>query len=238
MSALSRVLGQVRTFALVTLAVTGVVLLPGTAAAAPAQAGCDARTNNTYDKLLECVRVDGVREHQAALQAIADANGGNRFSGFAGYNASVDYVVDTLEAAGYDPEVQAFDYLAFEVVGPSALQQTAPGTVTYVEGVDFGAITQTDPGDVTARGHGRRPAARPGQHLDQRVRGRGLRRLPCREHRAAPAWHLHVRDEGRERRGGRRRRDRDLQPGQHDRRRTATASRRSRSRPTTPAASR
>ena len=54
------------------------------------------------------------------------------------------------EAAGYDPEVQSFDYLAFEVAGPSALQQTAPGTITYVEDIDFGAITQTDPGDVTA----------------------------------------------------------------------------------------
>ena len=82
--------------------------------------------------------------------AIADANDGNRFSGFSGYDASVDYVVETLEAAGYDPEVQAFDYLAYEVVGPSALQQIAPTPTTYVEGVDFGAITQTDPGDVTA----------------------------------------------------------------------------------------
>ena len=131
--------------------VAAVASLPGGAAlAAPSQAGCESRTNNTYDKLLECVRVEGVREHQAALQAIADANGGNRFSGFPGYDASVDYVVETLEAAGYDPEVQEFDYLAYEVVGPSALQQIAPNAITYVEGVDFGAITQTDPGDVTA----------------------------------------------------------------------------------------
>jgi Zn-dependent M28 family amino/carboxypeptidase len=150
MSARVRVFGQVRTFALVTLALAGVLLLPGTAAAAPSQAGCDARTNNTYPKLLECIRLSEVREHQAALQAIADENDGNRFSGFAGYDASVDYVVDTLEAAGYDPEVQSFDYLAFEVVGPSALQQIAPNAITYVEGVDFGAITQSDPGDVTA----------------------------------------------------------------------------------------
>ena len=131
--------------------VAAVASLPGGAAlAAPSQAGCGNRTNNTYDKLLECVRVEGVREHQAALQRIADANDGNRFSGFSGYDASVDYVVDRLEAAGYDPEVQAFDYLAYEVVGPSALQQIAPTPTTYVEGVDFGAITQTDPGDVTA----------------------------------------------------------------------------------------
>ena len=46
--------------------------------------------------------------------------------------------------------MQTFDYLAYEVVGPSALQQIAPNAVTYVEGVDFGPITQSDPGDVTA----------------------------------------------------------------------------------------
>ena len=129
---------------------TAVALPAGTALAAPAQQGCDNRTNNTYDKLLECVRVEGVREHQAALQRIATENGGNRFSGFAGYDASVDYVVETLEDAGYDPEVQAFNYLAYEVVGASVLQQIAPTPRTYVEGVDFGAITQSDRGDVTA----------------------------------------------------------------------------------------
>jgi Zn-dependent M28 family amino/carboxypeptidase len=122
----------------------------GEAVAAPPQKACDNRANNTYPKLLECIRLGEVREHQAALQAIADANDGNRFSGTPGYDASVDYVVEKLEAAGYDPMVQAFDYLAFEVVGPSTLQQIAPNPVTYVEGVDFGVITQSDPGDVTA----------------------------------------------------------------------------------------
>jgi Zn-dependent M28 family amino/carboxypeptidase len=114
------------------------------------QEDCDERANNTYPKILECIRLDQVREHQAALQEIADENDGNRFSGFSGYDASVDYVVETLQAAGYNPTVQTFDYLAFEVVGPSGLQQIAPNAVTYTEGVDFGPITQSDPGDVTA----------------------------------------------------------------------------------------
>ena len=57
-------------------------------------------------------------------------------------------MVDTLEAAGYDPEVQEFDYLAFEVAGSSASRRA--NATTLVEGVDFGAITQNDPGDVTA----------------------------------------------------------------------------------------
>ncbi len=140
-----------RACVLAVVTVAAVVALPGGAAlAAPSQAGCDSRTNNTYDKLLECVRVGGVREHQAALQAIADANGGHRFAGFEGYNASVDYVVAKLEAAGYDPQVQTFDYLAFQPVGPSVLQQVAPNTITYVENTDFGLIAQSDRGDVTA----------------------------------------------------------------------------------------
>jgi Zn-dependent M28 family amino/carboxypeptidase len=96
------------------------------------------------------VTLAGVREHQAAFQEIADDNGGNRFAGLPGHDASVDYVVDRLRAAGYDPTVQPFDYLAFTPLGPSELEQTAPNQVTYTEGVDFGLIDQSDPGDVTA----------------------------------------------------------------------------------------
>ena len=47
-------------------------LLPGQASAQGS--ACENATNNTYDKLLRCVTVEGVREHQAAFQAIADAN--------------------------------------------------------------------------------------------------------------------------------------------------------------------
>ena len=35
---------------------------------------CGARANNTLDKLLDCVTVDGMMAHLGALQAIADAN--------------------------------------------------------------------------------------------------------------------------------------------------------------------
>ena len=110
------------------VALVGAMLAPvpiGRVEAGPP--ACEKRTNNTVDKLLECVTLSGVREHQLAFQRIADANGGNRFSGFPGYDRSVDYVVSRLEAAGYEPVVQPFDYTAFVVVGPSALQQTAPG---------------------------------------------------------------------------------------------------------------
>lgn len=118
------------------------LLPPVAASAAPAQAGCDSRTNNTYQKLLECVRVDEVREHQAAFQAIADANGGNRAAGLPGYDGSVDYVVETLEAAGWDVELDEFDFI---FVPPPTLRQLTPVAATY----ETGAFTGTGFGEVT-----------------------------------------------------------------------------------------
>ncbi|MEZ5209222.1 MAG: hypothetical protein R2690_20135, partial [Acidimicrobiales bacterium] len=43
----------------------------------------------------------GLLEHLEALQAIGDANGGNRAFDEPGYDASVDYVAGRLESAGY-----------------------------------------------------------------------------------------------------------------------------------------
>lgn len=123
-----------------------IVSVPGVSAGSNS---CDTRTNNTLEKLLECVTVDGARTHQAALQSIADANGGIRTSGTPGYDASVAYVADTMEAAGYDVTIQPFDFTTFIQLGPSTLEQTAPGAETYAEEVDYTLMTQTDAGDVS-----------------------------------------------------------------------------------------
>ena len=103
---------------------------------------CAKRVNNTHSKLLECVTIDGVRQHQAALQAVADANVGTREAGTSGYDASVMYVVETLEAAGYAPELNAFD---FTYLPPATLIQTAPVVAEYETGFftgsGYGAVT-------------------------------------------------------------------------------------------------
>ena len=109
--------------------------------AAPAQNGCDNRTNNTYQKLLECVRLDGVVEHMEKLQAIADANGGNRADQTSGYQASVDYVVKTLEDAGWSADVVPFTYDAADVI----LKQLTPVAADYIALDAVG----TGEGDVT-----------------------------------------------------------------------------------------
>lgn len=99
--------------------------------------------------LRAAVTLDGVRSHQWALQIIADANGGTRLAGTLGHEESADYVAITAENAGYDVTIQPFDFVKFEPLGPSTLEQTAPVPTTYVEDTDFNVMSQSEPGDVT-----------------------------------------------------------------------------------------
>lgn len=104
---------------------------------------CETRVNNTHDKLLQCVTLSGVRRHQAALQAIADANGGIRAAGTPGYDQSVQYIVEKMTAAGYVVTLNAFP---FTYVALPLLRQTAPVAATY----ESGAFTGSGFGNVTA----------------------------------------------------------------------------------------
>ena len=127
-----------------TSVVGALALVPaGAALAAPAAMGCENRTNTTISSLLACVDADGAMEHLEALQAVADENGGNRAAGTEGYEASVDYVVETLEAAGWDVSIDEFPYT---YVGPSTLQQLTPVNAQY----PTGPFTGSGAGDVTA----------------------------------------------------------------------------------------
>jgi len=129
MSAVERHTGTLRKTVAITLAVAlALMLVPATAGAVP-KAACDNRNNNTIRKLLECVTIEGVREHQAAFQDIADANGGTRSSGTSGYDASVDYAAGILTDAGYEVTIQEFDF-TFEI-DDSTLAQTAPESAKY-----------------------------------------------------------------------------------------------------------
>src|SRR5690349_8924959 len=106
--------------------VVGVVAVCLAPVAQAGPASCGSRVNNTHAKLAECITLGGVREHQAALQKIADAHDGTRVSGSAGYDASVDYVVDRLRAAGYTPQVQPFVFTTFITLGPAVLDRVSP----------------------------------------------------------------------------------------------------------------
>jgi Zn-dependent M28 family amino/carboxypeptidase len=125
-------------------------VLGSASAVLAADKACAVRVNNTPGKLLECVTLGGVREHQAALQAIADANGGDRFSASQGYYDSVDYVAGKLTEAGYNVTVQPFVYVTFYQTAPSNLQQLAPSVVQYVEDADYTLMDYSASGNVTA----------------------------------------------------------------------------------------
>jgi Zn-dependent M28 family amino/carboxypeptidase len=128
---------------LITLMIVIAAVLVIAPAATAGDQACNNRVNNNFKKLLECVTVEGVREHQAAFQAIADANGGIRAAGTPGYDASVAYVVATMTAAGYDVTLNAFPFV---YVALPTLQQIAPIAAAY----ETGAYTGSGYGSVSA----------------------------------------------------------------------------------------
>jgi Peptidase family M28/PA domain len=141
---------SIRVVQVAVLALLAALLLPVPAALAAPVDPCERQTNNTYRKLLECVTLDGVREHQAALQEIADNNDdpfypGTRAAGTEGYANSVEYVAGLLKDAGYDVTL---DPVEFEFNFPAELRQLTPVRATYETGVFTGSGSGTVEGQV------------------------------------------------------------------------------------------
>ena len=131
------------------LAVAGSLLITSPATAA---------SNIDTKPLRTAVTVEGIREHLTALQAIADANKfqgvPTRATGTPGHEASVKYVVERMEAAGFKVTLQPFEADIFFEQAPAAFQQTDPNDITYQRwdgqnGVWYTADFSGD-GDVTA----------------------------------------------------------------------------------------
>ena len=114
------------------------------------QQACDSRDNNTYDKLLECVRrrASVKRAPGGAAGRSPTANGGNRADRHRGYLASLDYVQDTMTAAGWDVSRHEFTYDGINLVA----QQIAPTPAVYEP---IAAV-----GDRRGRRHRRNPGRR------------------------------------------------------------------------------
>jgi Zn-dependent M28 family amino/carboxypeptidase len=128
-----------------TFALLSTALFQGTPSAQ--NRSCEERANNTHDKLLQCVTVDGVTWHLAALQTIADANGGTRAAGTPGYDASVQYVVEQMTAAGYNVTLNPFPIRTYPA---GTLQQLTPSSASYETGTFTGSGSGTVTASVTA----------------------------------------------------------------------------------------
>lgn len=122
-------------------------MLMGAFAYAPAAMADDIQETQGFRK---AVKLAGIREHQAAFQAIADANDGVRLAGTSGYDESAEYVYDLMVAAGYNVTVQEFQFQLVSDVTPPELAQISPNAVTYVDGVDYATMSYSGSGDVTA----------------------------------------------------------------------------------------
>ena len=179
-----------RMLAGVFVAAAAAMVLPVAASAKPEPAGPTAGVRparqQRYSKLLECVRLDGVREHQAALQAIADANGGTRADQTQGHLDSVEYVYDTMTAAGWDVEKVPFEYPAAEIlveqVAPTPAAYTANDAIETAEGEVTAGITTVDVN-----------LAPPRDPVTSGCEAADFAGFAGGQHRPPPARYLHVR---------------------------------------------
>ena len=124
-------------------------LLAAALTIAPAATSADSPPGQAA-KLRNAITLAGIMSHEQAFQEIANANGGTRAAGTPGFDASVAYVVEQLEAAGYDPQVQEFEFPFFEQLAPSVFQQISPNPQTYVENTDYSTMMYSGSGDVIA----------------------------------------------------------------------------------------
>jgi Zn-dependent M28 family amino/carboxypeptidase len=130
--------------ALLSAAATPAVAAPAhkPAGKGPAQAALDNRNNNSSEKLRQAASAQSALTHLKTLQAIASANGDTRASGTQGYDSSADYVVDRLKAAGYQPEVQEFDFAFFQ-------ELSEPVLMAGENTIETATATYSGSGDVT-----------------------------------------------------------------------------------------
>ncbi|SKB85219.1 PA domain-containing protein [Arthrobacter sp. 49Tsu3.1M3] len=121
----------------------------GLAASLAPPALADNGTNTA--PLRAAVSATNIMKHLAALQAVADANGGTRAASTAGYEASAQYIERKLWAAGYSPVRQTFPYERYDTVSAS-MERLSPSPRTYAYDTPDGFLDMnySGSGNVTA----------------------------------------------------------------------------------------
>jgi Zn-dependent M28 family amino/carboxypeptidase len=93
------------------------------------------------------VELDRIEAHLQALDEIAASSGGNRAAGTPGHERSVDYVIEVLEAAGYDVDRQTFEFPYFGQESPTKLKA---GDFAFTDGEDMRAMLYSASARVAA----------------------------------------------------------------------------------------
>ncbi|WP_437532038.1 M20/M25/M40 family metallo-hydrolase [Sorangium sp. So ce726] len=128
---------------------SGFALLIGCAIGVPLSAVLADEPENTAG-FRRAVTLAGIREHQLALQWIADANGGKRIAGTPGHDTSANYVAARAAAAGYDVSDDHFEFELSTDRTPPMFHVVSPSTVTFEAGLDYATMRYSGSGDVTA----------------------------------------------------------------------------------------
>lgn len=131
----------------VTLATAAAVATAVQPAAVAAGGAPHHRTTAEAKALARSVTVNGIMDHERALQRIAQHNDDMRASGAPGYDAAAAYVKDTLRGAGLKVSAQRFTFPFYEELAPAVLTEVSPTPVTLP--VDTFAYSGN--GDVTGR---------------------------------------------------------------------------------------
>jgi Zn-dependent M28 family amino/carboxypeptidase len=87
------------------------------------------------------VTTDAMMAHLSKLQDIANANNGTRAVGTPGYEASVDYVVNTLRNSGFDVQTPEFSARVFHAEKPEV---TVGGRPVEARALDYSLGTPPD----------------------------------------------------------------------------------------------
>src|SRR6201997_2851823 len=104
---------------------------------APGSPGAVEFANTIRNK----VPTDAMMGHLAKLQDIANANNGTRAVGTPGYEASVDYVVNTLRDSGFDVQTPEFSARVFHAEKPEV---TVGGRPVEARALDYSLGTPPD----------------------------------------------------------------------------------------------
>ncbi|OPX07701.1 M28 family metallopeptidase [Mycobacterium sp. AT1] len=125
-------------------ALTAAVLAAGVAGCGKEAAEPAATSPSDFAiALKDRVSTDAMMAHLKKLQDIADANGGNRALGSPGYDASVDYVVQTLRDKGFDVQTDDFEVripFADEPVVTVGGQRIKAAPLMYTAGTPKGGV--------------------------------------------------------------------------------------------------
>jgi peptidase M28-like protein/PA domain-containing protein len=124
--------------------VVGICFLGSASAGAGPTPSCSTQVNDTPGKLLPCITTSDLTNHMQNFWDIALANPGpdghpSRNSGEPGYLASVMYVKQLMDAAGYTTTIQTYHFPYFAFQGIPTMSEVSPTAQDFTMNVDFTA---------------------------------------------------------------------------------------------------